>query len=152
MADYQFEIFADYFQFYLQDEQAEGDLSDAWTEEAVQDLLALTDGTIGVGTVRNMTVPVTVQVLNGPPDDDLTSWDRVNEGSIRVPSGSIVVAGCTDYFATAARIAVNPGWYRARIYYGNLQTLSEDGLEGEDHYKIVLWPTSQPKAQTRLKP
>ena len=30
--------------------------------------------------------------------------------------------------------------YRARIYYGKLDALSEDGLEGEDHYRVVLWP------------
>ena len=28
---YHFDLFADYHQFYLQDEAAEGDLSDSWT-------------------------------------------------------------------------------------------------------------------------
>ena len=43
-------LFADYFQFYLQDEQALGDLSESSTEQATADLLALAPGTIGVGT------------------------------------------------------------------------------------------------------
>jgi len=35
-------LFADYFQFYLQDESAEGDVSEAWTDEAVARMLAVT--------------------------------------------------------------------------------------------------------------
>ena len=66
-------------------------------------------------------------------------WDQVNECDIDVPSGKIVVAGCTDYFPEAARIEVQPGHYRARIYYGNLNSLSHDGLDGDDQYKVVLW-------------
>jgi len=38
----EFELFADYFQFYLQDESATGDLSDSWTEEGVERQLVLT--------------------------------------------------------------------------------------------------------------
>src|SRR5271157_5437345 len=100
----QFRLFADYFQFYLQDERAKGDLSESWTEEAVAQLLALAPGTIGVGTVRNMEVPVDLELDDDLPNDDLNVWDHVNECSIEVPSGRIVVAGCTDYFPDAARV------------------------------------------------
>ena len=140
MATHRFELFADYFQFYLSDEQLQGDLSDAWTDEAVAQLLALASGVVGVGTVRNMDVPVEVETVDQAPADDLLGWDRVNECTLEVPSGRIVVAGCTDYWPDAARIPVTPGTYRARIYYGDLDSLSEDGLDGRDHYRIVLWP------------
>jgi hypothetical protein len=136
-----FQLFADYFQFCLQDESAEGNLGGSWTDEAVARLLALAPGTIGVGTVRNMDVPVDLELRDSPPDDDLSMWDLVNECSIEVPSGRIVVAGCTDYFPDAAWIEVPPGAYRARVYYGGLSAVSEDGLDGDDHYKIVLWPS-----------
>lgn len=135
-----FRIFADYCQFYIQDEDAQGDLSSSWTEEAVAQLLALAPGTIGVGTVRNMEVPVELELCASAPSADLDMWDHVNECSIDVPSGRLVVAGCTDYFPNAARVEVRPATYRARIYYGCLDSLSEDGLEGDDQYKIVLWP------------
>lgn len=154
MAQYNYEIFADYHQFYLQDEQADGDLSDAWTQEAVDNLLALAPGTIGVGTARNMTVPVTVEILDSQPEnEDFSEWDMVNECSIDVPTGKIVIAGCTDYFPDAARIKVTPGTYRARIYYGKLETLSDDGLEGEDNYRVVLWlgESIKPKVLKRRK-
>jgi hypothetical protein len=148
MKTHRFKLFADYFQFYVQDESVEGDLSDSWTKEAIQRLLALAPGTIGVGTVRNMEVPVTVQVRKSEPKEDVASWDQVTECSIDVPSGRLVVAGCTDYFPDAARIDLAPGCYRARVYYGDLDTLSEDGLEGDDHYKVVLWPA--PPGEVRV--
>ena len=136
---YEFELFADYHQFYLQDEEADGDLSDSWTEQAVQLLLALAPGTIGVGTVRNMDVPVIVEVHDSEPQEDFALWEQINECYIDVPSGKIIVAGCTDYFPDAARISVEPGTYRARVFYGDLDTLSEDGLDGDDKYKVALW-------------
>ncbi len=141
-------LFADYFQFYLQDESSKGDLSESWTQDAVDRLLALTPGTIGVGTVRNMNVPVVLEIADHAPHDDPATWDQINECSIDVPSGRLVVAGCTDYFPDARRIELLPGSYRARIYYGNLNALSADGLEGDDHYKIVLWSAASEPMKT----
>ena len=148
---YVFTLFADYFQFYLQDEAVSGDLSDAWTPDAVDRLLALAPGVIGVGSVRNMDVPVEVDVLAAPPVDDLSAWDRVNECTVSINSGKAVIAGCTDYFPDAARIAIAPGVYCARIYYGDLPSVSADGLEGHDHYKIALW-TAPEGPVVQLKP
>ena len=139
MRRFEYKLFADYHQFYLQDECVKGDLSESWTQEATDRLLAVAPGTIGVGTVRNMTVPVVVEVADTEPDEDTTKWDQVNECNFEVQSSRIVVAGCTDYFPEAARIDVEPGSYRARVYYGSLDALSDDGLDGEDHYKDVLW-------------
>ena len=136
---FEYKLFADYYQFYLQGESADGNLGNSWTPEAVDRLLAVAPGTIGVGTVRNVTVPVAVEITDEEPDDDLSKWDQVAECSLEIPSGRIVVAGCTDYFPDAARIEVIPGIYRARVYCGNLNSLGDDGLEGDDHYKLVLW-------------
>jgi hypothetical protein len=136
-----YRLLADFYQFYLQDEEADGDLSTAWTEQAVNDLLAVAPGTIGVGTVGNMHVPVELEIRVSIPTDDLNGWDHVTECGIEVPSGKIVVAGCTDYFPDAARVEIPPGNWRVRIYYGGLNSLSEDGLDGDDHYRVVLWPS-----------
>ncbi len=133
-------LFADYFQFYLQDEAAEGDLSDSWTDEATDRLLAVAPGTVGVGTVRNMEVPVSVEVLEGEPPLDAAEWDHMTECSIQIDSGQLVVAGCTDYFPDAMRISLAPGTYAVRVSYGGLASLSADGLDGDDHYRVQLWP------------
>ncbi len=142
MATYNYNLFADYYQFYLQGENADGDLSDSWNEQAVKDLLAIAPGTIGVGTVRNMDVPVEIEIRDSAPENDFDGWDHIMECGVEIASGKIVVAGCTDYFPDAARISVEPGDYRARIYYGDLNNMSEDGLDGDDHYKVVLWPSN----------
>jgi len=140
------ELFADYFQFYIQDENADGHLSDKWTTEAVEILLATTVGTIGIGTVRNMDVPVTVKTFDKEPPfmtDEENVIGQINECDIDVSSGKIAISGCTDYFPDAKRIELKNGIYRARIYYGNLEKISEDGLDGEDFYEVHLWKTDK---------
>jgi len=136
-----YSLSADYFQFYIQDETAEGDLSEAWTEDAVNRLLAVAPGTVGIGTVRNMDVPVTVEVLAGEPELDLSAWQHVVECSLEVKSSNLVIAGCTDYFPEAARIEIEPGNYRVRACFTGLDSLSEDGLDGNDRYHLQLWPS-----------
>lgn len=136
---FEYELFADYFQFYLQDEEASRDEIPNWAPEAVDRMLEVTPGVVVVGTVRNMNVPVVVEVHDSPPADDLSAWDQVNECSLDVPSGRIVIAGCTDDFSEAARVEVAAGSYRARIYYGKLADVSADQLTGNDNYKVVLW-------------
>lgn len=135
-----FELFADFHQFILQDELAEIDISgDLWPGTTVDDMLFVTPGMIHIGTARNMTVPVTVEIGNAEPEFDFGKWDHVAECSIAIPTGKLVVMGCTDYFPEAARIDVDPGNYRTRIFYGGLDTLSWNGLEGDDHYRITFW-------------
>ena len=133
------DLFADYFQFYIQDDDKEyGDLSDAWTQSTVDNLLAIADHTIGIGTVRNMDVPVYISFVDKLPELDLTEWDRVNQSSISCKTGRLVVAGCTDYFPDAKRFEVKPGNYEVIIGYKNLDKISDDGLDGEDSYHLFL--------------
>ena len=148
---FQTKLFADYFQFYLQDETIPEIDPDLWTKEAVDRLLAVSAGYLMVGTVRNMTVPVTIEVFEREPPEEVGTWDQINECGLEVPSGRIVVAGCTDYFPDAARISVPPGWYSVRVLYGNLDALSEDGLEGDDFYRVLLWPSDGPLSLTVVK-
>jgi hypothetical protein len=139
MLRYDLELFADYYQFYLQDEPVDGDLSDAWSSEAGARLLAVAPGVVGVGTVRNMDVPVTIEILSAEPPADFERADHVVECSLLVNSGRIVAAGCTDYFPEAKRMDVPSGMYRVRVSFSGLTTLSADGLEGNDHYRLQVW-------------
>jgi hypothetical protein len=141
MSHYELTLFADYHQFYIQDENADGNLSDAWTHEAVERLLAIAPGTVGIGTVRNVDVPVTIAVLERDPGLDAHSFDQVVECSIAVESGAIVAAGCTDYFPDAARIKIPSGPYRVRVCFEGLDSVSANGLEGNDQYHLQLWPS-----------
>ena len=150
MKSYQRELFADYFQLYLQDEAAEANLGEAWDEAATQRMFAVTTGMIGIGTARNMEVPVTLEFHDAEPPQNLPDFDHVVEGALVVTTGSLVLAGCTDYFPDAERFALEPGTYRVRLSCSGLNTLSADGLEGNDHYLIQLWLGS-PLEPTVLK-
>lgn len=146
MQSHQLQIFADYHQFYLQDEAADGDLSDAWNQDAVRRMLAVSSGVVGIGTVRNMDVPVTIEFLESEPPADLSGFDHVAECSLAVRRGPLVVAGCTDFFPDAARFDLTPGTYKVRLSASGLDTLSADGLDGQDHYLVQLWqaPFAEP--------
>ncbi len=139
-ARYEFSLFADYFQFYLQDDSPGVGTENPWTEQATNDMLAVAHGYVIVGTARNMTVPVALEVYDSDPGYIPEEWDHVTECSMEVRSGKIVVAGCTDYFPDATRIQVGPGPYAIRVLYGDLDKLSWSGLEGEDHYLVMMWP------------
>lgn len=139
MARHDLNLFADYYQFYVQDETANGDLSDAWTDHAVTRLLAVAPGVVGVGTIRNMDVPVTIDIVDREPPADFGVFDHVVECSLLTESARIVVASCTDYFPEAVRIDILPGLYRVRVCYSGLNSLSTDGLRGNDRYTLYLW-------------
>jgi hypothetical protein len=78
MSRFVLSIFADYFQFYLEDDAAppaEVDFSDAWTKETVELKLVATRRAVGVGTSRNMTVPVVIEIVSACPTMTLQpSW------------------------------------------------------------------------------
>lgn len=137
-----FSIVADYFQFYVQDDAApidELDFAEAWTEDSVERQLVATPSAIGVGTSRNMTVPVVIEIADAPPDGDPAA-ELVTEASFDVKSGRLAIQGCTDYAPAEPRIEVIPGRHRARVFYYDQEKLSDDALEGDDRYRIVVWP------------
>lgn len=148
MREYKFKIFADNFQINLQDFESKMDLP-LWNKEANENRFEISKSgnMITIGTARNMDVPVTVEIRNEAPPDDFDNWDHVNEGSLEVLSGYIWLFGWSDELDASPRIPVASGQYRVRIYYGNLDSLSKDGLEGDDHYKIVLWQAAQAPPQ-----
>lgn len=137
------EIFADYNQVYLHDQLSEADFSDNWNNEELKSMAVVADGAIGIATARNMDVPVEVLVCEHETETslDIDASDHAVSCGIEVRSGTLVVRGPSDYLPDAKRIRVNPGYYVVHILYKGLNTLSEDGLEGDDHYKIVLWPS-----------
>jgi len=140
MTAYNFDLFADCFQFYVRDERAEVVNGSAWDREAADRMLAVGHGMIAVGTVRNVDVPVTIEILESEPTLDLGAWDNVSECSFATWSGRLVVAGCTEYAPDAARIDVAPGLYRARISGGGFETVMNHWEAGDDRYRVQLWP------------
>jgi len=114
---YHFELSAEFNQFYLQDESVKGEVD--WTVQEGHDNLAYNFGIIAVGTNCDRVVPVEVQILSSEPPLNAERWDHLVDCSIDVPSGRLVISGLFEEFATAARINLEPGRYRARVCYGN---------------------------------
>jgi hypothetical protein len=81
---------------------------------------------------------VKVRVEAAEPPLDLDAYDHVAEASVEFPSGRLFIAGCTDWLG-GSRIEVEPGSYRIRALYSGLDTLSSDGLSGEDSYTVEMW-------------
>ena len=63
----------------------------------------------------------------------------------------MILSGCTDYLPDAARIEIEPHIYRVRILYGNLESIRENGLEGDDFYILQLWKDSQMREIKEIK-
>ncbi|MEC3949993.1 hypothetical protein [Sphingobium sp. HWE2-09] len=133
-------LFADYFQFYVCDAQFQTDTGTLWDAVATDRMLAVGPDLLAVGTARNMHVPVTLEMLDGEPVEDFAEWDQVIECGVAFPSGTIIAFGCTDNPDDAPRFSFSPGSYRARISYAGLDDLSDDGLDGNDRYRVQLWP------------
>ncbi|WP_410815664.1 hypothetical protein [Micromonospora sp. 050-3] len=145
------ELFADYHQIHLSDDGSTGDLSEAWTDQAVVDRLAVVDDAMAIGTSVNVTVAVRVDVLDAPPVDDSADYDHVVEGSMQVRSGRIVVMGCTDYEPDAARVRVPVGPVRVRAASSNLVEAERLGVDSDEapqtmeRLRVLVWPAPSEK-------
>jgi hypothetical protein len=133
------ELFADYYQLHLFDDGSVTDLGDAWTDKAVLDGIAVATDAIAVGTTVNVNVAVILEVLGAAPEDDSAEFDHVVEGSLQVPSGRLVVMGCTDYEPEAARFGVAAGPVRVRVARSNLAEAERLGIDSDDAPATMEW-------------
>ncbi len=133
-----YQVFADYHQFYLWDHEHQLDQELDFTQADVDNRIKAAPHLVVIQPERNMTVPVELEIATGAPEPALDGWDHVAEASLDLPSGQLEVHECTT--GSVDILPVEPGTYRVRGYFGGLGTLSLDGLEGDDHYRIVVWP------------
>jgi hypothetical protein len=145
MKTYYFQLVADHYQWYLEDANAKPETAadpEFWNPAAMSDAMANAWDMVSLGTVRCGSVVASVAVREDAPEDDIAAWDHVVDAAIEVPSGEMVVAGCTEHRASAERIKVAPGVYNVRAYYGNLDVDDPNATEGDDFYNVALWPGS----------
>ncbi|MDQ0749659.1 hypothetical protein QF034_003890 [Streptomyces africanus] len=145
-------LFADYFQIHVSDADSDGDLSDAWTDQAVADQLAVAPDALGIGTSVNVNVSVTVCVLHGEPIDDSSEFDHVVEAGLEVSLGRLMVLGCTDYAPDAATFEVPSGRNRVRVSRSNLARATEADIDSDESpettekIRIQVWPAPESPA------
>lgn len=146
-----FEIFADYHQFYLEDETSPHDTGSIWTKETFQQMIAVSEKLVAVGTARNVEVPASIEIHDSEPILEIEKYSRINECSLEITSNKLILAGCTDYLPEAIRIEIEPAIYRVRVLYGNLETV-KDEIEGEDFYILQLWKNGESREIKTIKP
>jgi hypothetical protein len=134
----QYEIFADYHQFYLWDHGTSPAPPIDYTDEDLTRRIKAAPFVVVIQPERNMNVQVRLDLRDTPPDGVLDDWDHIAEASLELPSGRLEVHECTG--GSVDIIELQPGTYRVRACFGGLGTLSEDRLDGEDHYRLILWP------------
>ncbi len=149
---YDFSIFAEHFQFYVQDKDSDEDLSIYWDEDSRQALVSFLNEIVGIATVRSMDVPITLKLLEKEPEDEaLDDWDHVVQGSVSIPSGKLLITGPVTQDDEALNIDVVPGTYGLRAYFGSLDEVDAEGFEGDDFYQVSIWKTDEPPAPEVLK-
>ena len=117
------EVSADFHQFYLWDRGMTSTSSEEYTDEDV------------LRRIKTGPNVVVIQPACRPEE-----WDHVVEASLDLPTGQLEVHECTG--GAVADFQVRPGWYRVRAMQGGLTLIDGNGLDGEDYYKVVLWPAA----------
>jgi hypothetical protein len=132
------EVIADYHQFYLWDRGMNPNAPEDYTDDDVQRRIKTGAHVVVIQPERSMDVHVEVEIHDTEPEHDSGQWDHVAEASLHLPTGHLEVEECTG--GTVAEFRVNAGWYRVRSFHGGLDTINASGLEGNDYYRVILWP------------
>ncbi len=143
------DFYTSYNQFYICDKNFRGDTGsdDFWTDDAFSDRLALEDGILGVGTASYGHIRAELDILNKANEElDVDQYDHIVEGGLVIESGVLQVLDCPNS-EVELEVGVKPGTYRVKIYSSNLLSADIDENDGDDFYKIEIWPDSVMKRE-----
>jgi hypothetical protein len=160
-------VFADHYQFYLQDLQAYGqwmrahgtdpDLPPAgWTSEAVYiHRIGVEPYSLAVGTARNDRVEAELRLHPAEPSTWVMDAEHVVEADLDVPNGDLAVYGPADDPGQEPHISIAQGRYRVRVSYlpsgPPAAEANETGYGDYFIYRVDLWPASKPAPLAVLK-
>lgn len=135
-------LFADYFQFFLCDEN-NSQLPEDYSEESIRQRLIMAPHAAIVHAARNADVDVLVEWHDERPALELAAFDHVVEAGFSTDSGRLMLAGLMDYTETSARLQVPVGPVGLRVSMSGFETIDQTGLEGQDRYLLQLWPAKE---------
>jgi hypothetical protein len=134
-------IFADYHLFYLLTGE---NTPDKYTKEDCERRIKAEDLVVVIMPERNMTVPVEIEIHDCDPGYIADAWDHIAEASLNIPHGSLYVTMVWDHIA---ELEVSPDWYRVRSHHGGFKTIARVGTDGDDYYRVVLWPAPEAEVE-----
>lgn len=135
-------LFADYFQFFLCDEN-NSQLPEDYSEESIRQRLIMAPQAAIVHAARNADVDVLVEWHDERPAPELAAFDHVVEAGFFTDSGRLMLAGLMDYTETSDRLQVPVGPVGLRVSMSGFETIDQTGLEGQDRYLLQLWPAKE---------
>jgi len=135
-------LFADYFQFFVCDEN-NSQLPEDYSEENIRQRLIMAPHGAIVYAARNADLDVLVEWHDERPAPELADFDHVVETGFFTESGRLMLAGLTDYTETSARLQVPMGAIGLRVSMCGFETIDQAGLEGQDRYLLQLWPAKE---------
>ena len=150
-----FLLHTDHFQFYLEDLSIAHDTSGLWLTPLVDHRLDILDGLLAIGIGRwGLNTTITIELDEQlPTEADIDAWDCVLEASIRTVSGQLSLTTPEGHPETAPTFPIMPGWYRTRIYYGQLEDITDELAEnGPDLYRLIIWQQTPREPQILKSP
>ena len=138
---YPLNFYTSHCQFYICDKRSDKQTRSAnfWTGDAFNDRLAIENRILSVGTECYGPVKGELFLFSEPKNHiNFDQFDHIVEAELEIKSGIIQILDCPN---STIELEVNiiPGRYRVRIYSINLASV--DGDEGDDFYRIEIWPS-----------
>jgi hypothetical protein len=147
-------VAADYGQIYIfsyagEDEDEDVDVNGGHLGAALNDatqsgrFVGVQPGFIDLLTPGqwNFHTPLRVEIWSAEPPDDRGDWDHEVDADFDVPDGRINFMFPTGTLNASADIPA--GRYRARISGRGFTELGAAGADGDDSYRLRLWPRGQ---------
>jgi len=118
----------------------EEDRNQIYSKEAYNRVVGASRSHVAISTERDAgLISLDLELRSQPPsEEDLTLWDSVAEVSLEMGDEGLVIStppGDEFYEFPLAR-----GPYRVRVYVSGAETVNALGTEGQDRYRVVLWP------------
>lgn len=137
--NYKLDFYTQYHQFFLSDKGSASDFDDNDNLNS-SDRIAGKKDVLDVITECYGPVKGEIDLLSkSSTATDFKTYDHVVEQGIEIHSGTLEVLDC-PYSSVVLSITLRPGTYRVRVYSSNLASV--EGDEGDDYYKIEIWPDS----------
>lgn len=131
-----------HFQFYICDEGSpmETDDLEFWSDEAMEDKMALNEGVIGVGIDSDVAVICEIESCTDEPPVQVNGFEHISEGVIDIKSGYLQILNCPDCSVEYEK-KLTPGLYRFRILHIGLSE------ENEHICRVEYWADTNTEKQ-----
>lgn len=139
ISQYNVSLSVDYTQIFVCDNKSIDSFFPEWNPDEMNSRVACDKYSIVIGTLRNGQINFNLSIVDSEPIIDLSSYDHAVKCSISNKSGILSFFSTSDYIGHISNIKIKKGIYNAYILFLNLDSVSKDGLSGQDNYSVILW-------------